>query len=132
MVLNELSGGKHTLTLYVSDLAGNQSSQSIDFFVQDDTAEASLGVAGKDVRSSAVFELTHNFPQEPDATIYVLNGNGEVVWQTATSSFPCEWNLVGTDGKRVVPGLYRYYGTVSYGNRRASTPMQRLVILGDK
>lgn len=132
MVLNELSSGKHTLTLYVSDLAGNQSSQSIDFFVQDDTAEASLDVAGKDVRSSAVFELTHNFPQEPDATIYVLNGNGEVVWQTATSSFPCEWNLLGTDGKRVSPGLYRYYGTVSCGNRRASTPMQRLVILGDK
>lgn len=130
--LSELSSGKHTVTLYVSDLAGNQSSRSIDFFVQDATAEASLDVAGKDVRSSAVFELTHNFSQEPDATIYVLNDNGEVVWQTTTSTFPCEWNLLGLDGKRVGPGLYRYYSTVSSGSQRASTPMQRLVILGEK
>lgn len=131
--LDELSCGKHSVTLFVSDLAGNQATQTIDFFVQSPSAEAELNAESKDVRDSAVFNLTHNFTNStPSGTIFVIDSNGNTVWQTTTSSFPYEWNLLGNNGTRVAPGLYRYYCILSAENQHASTQMQTLVILGDK
>lgn len=129
--LDNLSYGKHCVTLYVGDVAGNQVSRTIDFFVKDREAEASLFVDEKDVRYSAVFNLEHNFNEAPVATIFVLDGKGDTVWQTSTSDFPYEWNLTDRMGKRVASGLYRYYSILSAGNQTASSKMRQLVILNE-
>lgn len=125
----DLTAGKHSLTLYVSDIAGNRTSRSIDFYVDESTSEASLTVASKNVRQSASFELSHGFTAQPETTIFVIDGSGKTVWKTTTSSFPYEWNLIGNSGKRVPAGVYRYYGILSSQNKYASTPMQTLVVL---
>ena len=54
---------------------------------------------------------------------------GNVVWSQKTTQFPLKLNLCGSDGRRVAPGQYKYYGTYTAGNYYGGTAIGRLVVI---
>lgn len=130
--LSDLSVGKHSLTLQVSDLAGNYTARTIDFFIISSTAQATMTVDSPDVRDSATFTIEHDLTGTATATIFVLNGSGETVWKGTTTGTTCSWDLNDTSGNRVPSGLYRYYCILASDAQCASTPQQKLIVLAAK
>ena len=127
--IDNLSFGKHTLTLSASDMAGNRTSHSIDFFVQPESCIASVEASENTVRESAVFSISHELEGNYEATIVVLDSTGRTIWRATTADAQCTWNLTDTDGNAVLPGLYRYYCTVRTATGYANSPAGEIVVL---
>ena len=127
--ISNLSHGKHTLTLAASDIAGNRTSRSIDFFVQTGTNVADIEADAKDARESATFSISHNLDGDAVATVYVVDAMGKMVWSTTTDSEQCTWNLTDMNGKEVAPGRYRYYCTLRSATGYAASSSKVLVAL---
>lgn len=129
MPVTGLNPGRHTLTFSVMDVAGNSSSKTIDFIVEQPT-NVVLAVDEIAATDKATFVIAkNNLSELPELTIKVTDVAGNIVWQKTTSSFPCEWNLTGTNGRRVANGVYRYWATYDDDVYYGGTPKSDLVIV---
>ncbi len=126
--IGSLDQGRHTATFTVYDLAGNSASKSISFAIG---APGSLALdAGSDPAvSEAQFAVRHSFSSQPEVTVTVTDLMDNVVWSQKTSQFPLKWNLCDSEGRRVAPGQYKYYGTYTAGNYYGGTAIGRLVVI---
>lgn len=135
--LPELSAGNHTAMLRVWDTAGNESSRSIDFFVDPEVAPKIFDIYSdaNPALTQANFYVTHN---RPDATltvkIEIFDINGRRVWDSETrgkadmyASAPVTWNLTNYSGSRVARGIYIYKATVTCGGE-SSQQTKRIAV----
>lgn len=127
--LSGLTQGRHTLTITVVDVAGNTASQSISFVVG---SESKLTLASMEYAADkqATFEAAESsLGGNSQVTVKVTDATGKLVWSKTGSTLPLTWNLKDNDGKRVAPGLYRYYGTYIDGNVAGGTPISTLIVI---
>ncbi len=127
--LSDLPTGRHELTFTVYDMAGNTSSKTIEFTV-DQTSTLVLEAADNFASQSATFNVTEtSLKQTPEVTIKVTDAVGNLVWSKTTSTFPCTWNLKGNDGNRVANGAYRYWCTFDTDDYYGGSPMRNLIVI---
>ncbi len=128
--LNSIASGRHSLTYTVYDLAGNHASRTINFVVGQ-ASQAAISIDETPAVDKATFNLESTTTQSPTMTLKVTDATGHLVWSKQVSSFPYTWDLKGTDGKRVAPGLYKCFGTYEAGNDYGGTAIHDLIVVGD-
>ena len=128
--INNLNYGTHTITLAVSDLAGNRTSRSLDFVVVNEASTAEVTAGAKDARDAVTFAISHSLGDDAEVTVTVTDAMHRTVWSTTTTASECEWQLTDSDGKRVAPGRYTYYCQVRSITGYAASAPSTIVVLG--
>ncbi|MGM9869515.1 MAG: type IX secretion system sortase PorU [Sodaliphilus sp.] len=123
-----LSLGQHSLTYTVHDVAGNETSHTIKFFVGSNNA-VTLSTAEIPAIDKATFVLDSSTQNTPTVHLKVTDAAGNLVWTKKTSSFPYTWDLKDKNGKKLAPGLYRYFGTYETSNEYGGTPIEKLIVI---
>ena len=124
-----LSCGRHTITFTVYDAAGNHASRTISFQVGP-ASKVTLGVDETPASEKATFTIERSeFKVNPAITLKVTDATGKIVWSKSTDTFPLTWNLKDNKGKRVPPGIYRYFGTYDAGIDYGGTVINHLIVI---
>ncbi len=123
-----LSTGRHTLTFSVYDVAGNKATRTISFVVGL-ASKASLAVEEIPAIEKATFNMESDLATNPEMTIKVTDATGHLVWLKKTSSFPVVWDLKDNNGKKITPGLYKYFGTYENGTEYGGTNINDLIVI---
>lgn len=127
--INDLEDGHHTLTLSVSDNAGNRSEQELSFTVINSSAQAVLVIAEEPARTEANLSLEHNFVYEPKGRLVIEDAAGNTVFTKENCSFPYTWNLHDSNGNTVADGNYNCYAILNGNKQYGSTPKTRLIVI---
>lgn len=138
--LSNLSEGEHTLRLKVWDTENNSSEIEIYFTVESGLKPViyDLYADQNPAGSSTNFYLRHN---RPDAiiniTISVYNLMGTEVWRYTGRglsdmyrSYPVNWDLTDSSGRRVPGGIYLYKAIISTDNEHEATRSKKLCVTG--
>lgn len=128
--LDNLSYGKHTLEFRISDIANNSASAIVSFYYVGSTKPYELEVVEYPAREHATFDLASTESKSyTEAVINVVDSNDKLIWQGTTSSFPYEWNLLDSKGKRVAPGVYNYYASFKGDNIVGTSQVKKIIIV---
>ncbi|MDE5969217.1 MAG: type IX secretion system sortase PorU [Muribaculaceae bacterium] len=116
--LHELEDGHHSLAFEVSDIAGNHTSQIIEFVTQAGLNPEILAIYtdSQPVIDKANFYIEYNRPTEMvDVTLHIFDIRGNLVWESSRQcrgdsfkSNPLTWNLTDRSHRRVNRGIYIY------------------------
>ena len=134
----ELPEGKHTLMLRAWDTMNNSSTVYLGFKVIDDLEpKFTVDVTKSPARESTQFVITHDRPgQQANVTVQVSDINGTTQWTSSVQDSGqsgvtvIQWNLHGSSGHRLQPGLYLVKAMVGTANGASSTASCKLVIVG--
>lgn len=121
--------GKHTLTLHTADNAGNTASRTIDFIINNNSANPSLAVEEQPARIQATFTMEHSFNGTPAGRIIIEDAEGNTVYTRDNVSFPFEWDLTDKNGNLVDDGVYRAYTICKGGTLYGATPKIDIVVI---
>ena len=96
-----------------------------------------MGPAGKvqlDVEETpaidqATFTIDHQLATTPNMTVKVTDASGKLLWSKITSTFPLVWDLKDNTGKKLTPGLYKYFGTYEAGEEYGGTSIGNLIVI---
>ena len=116
--LHNLSTGKHTLRLEISDIAGNSTTKEYIFYVVENNANCELSTTEDVVRNDATFELKteHNVDK---CFIHIRDNANNIVLAKEVSGPSYTWDLKDKNGERVKPSRYSvhssFYGDGAYG-----------------
>lgn len=128
--LHNLSTGKHTVYLEISDVAGNTTSKEYIFYVVDDNLDCTLTTSIDVTRENV--EL--NIETEYDITNCSLhirdNANNTILIKEISGSY-YTWDLKDTDGNRVKPGRYTLFASFNGENGSGTTAPIKIVVLGE-
>lgn len=137
--IDELENGEHTLRFKVWDTANNSSEVTITFTVMQGLTPdiASVYTTTNPVSDFAEFFVEHNRPDAIiDVTLTIYNLMGRKVWsKTETgksdmfTSFPIEWDLTDTAGRRVEQGIYIYRAEISTSDSSSATASKKIMVL---
>lgn len=127
-----LADGRHSLTLHISDNAGNSASRTIDFVINNTSANARLTVEEEPARIQATIGLTHSFTDIPSGRLIIEDEEGNTVFTRNDVSFPFEWDLTDRDGNLVADGVYRAYAICKGGNLYGHTPKTDIIVVQQK
>ena len=126
--MSGLESGQHTLTYTVSDASGNKATRTISFIVGP-ASEITLSTEETPAIDKATFNIDTELTETPTVKLTVTDAAGKSVWETTTSSFPLVWDLKDANGKKVAPGLYRYYGTYQTTSEYGGTDISNLIVI---
>lgn len=129
--VDALSDGPHTLTLRVSNYAGQTAQRTISFTVHNEGAVTNLTVDEYPASTQATINLSHNFSLEPSARLVIKNGIGEIVFHTPQATFPFTWNLTDNNGNPVAEGVYTAEAYLTDNSRFAITPKLEIIVNRD-
>lgn len=126
----DITAGQHTLTITVTDAAGNTATQTISFIVVDDTKEYAVIANDMPVKDSVTFSITPSLSAGQTFVVNVFDSNDKPVWKSAANTTEFEWDLVDSNGEKLRPGVYKYYGTI-YDNASliAGTKITTIVVI---
>lgn len=124
-----LTDGRHTLTLFITDNAGNTTSRTIDFVVNNTSANAYLTVEEEPARVQATIGLTHQFPETPTGRLIIEDCEGNTIYSRSDVSFPFEWDLTDSEGNLVADGTYRAYALCKGGSLYGHTPKIEIIVV---
>lgn len=127
-----LSDGNHTVTLSVTDNAGNRAERSVSFLVINRPADVSLSVAETTATSQATISLSHNFSSEPTCRLIIEDSTGNTVFSVNNVTLPVEWNLKDNSGNPVPDGRYTARAMIKSGRRHAATQPVTFVVINEK
>lgn len=105
--MSDLSDGPHSLTLKISNNAGQSSTRTINFTVVNTPLTATLTVDEAPATTVATINLEHYYNDLTDTRLIITDMAGNAVFADPAATFPYRWNLKGHDGKLVAPGRYR-------------------------
>ena len=133
----EMPEGKHELMLRAWDKMNNPTTVYLGFKVVSDLKpEFSVDVTESPARESTAFVITHDRPgQDTKVTVQVFSSDGTAQWigssteSTVSGVTVIQWNLHGSSGHRMQPGLYFVKATVSSGEGSGWASC-KLVIVG--
>lgn len=129
--VKNLSDGRHTLTLRVSNYAGQTVSRSVSFEVVNRPAASALTVEEYPATEKATLQLIHGFSDEPRGRVVVKNAAGAVVFTATDASFPYTWNLCNAAGEDVADGVYTVEAYLKGGNRYGAAKSAEVVVNRD-
>ncbi|MFI3239003.1 MAG: type IX secretion system sortase PorU [Bacteroidales bacterium] len=137
--IDELEDGEHTLRFKVWDIANNSSEQTITFTVIKGLTPdiASVYTTTNPVSDLAEFYVEHNRPDAIlDVTLTIYNLMGRMVWSATETgksdmftSFPIEWDLTDTSGRRVPQGIYIYRAEISTDDSSSATASKKIMVI---
>ncbi|MGE5394216.1 MAG: type IX secretion system sortase PorU [Candidatus Saccharibacteria bacterium] len=125
--INNLSPGKHTLTVKVWDVLNNSSEKQITFVVKDDFRIDKVECYPNPMEQQTSFTFTHNLPDQTfDVTLEVFQTNGKRVDMLQTKvgsngieSLPLQWDPASR-GIKMQAGVYIYRLTVTAQGKTGS------------
>lgn len=133
----ELPEGRHEIMLRAWDMMNNSTTVYLGFKVVSDLKpQFSVDVTESPARESTTFVITHDRPgQDTEVTVQVFSSDGTAQWtgaavdSSASGVTMITWNLHGSSGHRMQPGLYFVRATVKSG-KGADSASCKLVIVG--
>ena len=127
--LTGLTPGRHSLTMTVVDVAGNQAERTISFMVAGQS-NVSLKTDDLVAIEQATIDMDEtDMPATPTLTLKVVDNKGQLVWRTTTNSLPCTWDLTDAKGQRVTPGLYKLFGQYNDGANYGGTNILPVIVM---
>ena len=134
----ELPEGKHTLMLRAWDMMNNSTTVYLGFKVVDDLEpQFTVDVTKSPAKESTSFVITHDRPgQQANVTVQVSDMTGTLQWSTSVSDTGqngvtvIPWNLHGSSGHRMQPGLYLVKAMVGTADGASAAASCKLVIVG--
>jgi len=132
--INAVPDGRHTLRLSVANNAGTRADATLDFTAIAATATAALTVdnpgGAKATRGGSVtFNLSHDFPETPDARLIITDPAGRTVFSLDNCSFPYTWDMRASDGSGLPDGSYEAFAILRCGLFFGSTGRLPLVVI---
>ncbi|MDE6317835.1 MAG: type IX secretion system sortase PorU, partial [Muribaculaceae bacterium] len=124
-----LADGHHSLTLFISDNAGNSSSRTVEFIINNTDANPLLSVVEEPARIQATLQLQHSFTDIPAGRLIIEDEQGNTVYTRPDISFPYEWDLTDNNGNLVADGVYRAYAICKGGNLYGHTPKIDIIVV---
>lgn len=126
--VTELTSGRHTLDLRITDFAGNSTSRKLVFFYNNFTTDYDVTAEEPEAKDVAIFNFDA-FDLE-QATVFVLDATGRLVWKGTTDvNQPMFWELNDLHGNRVPAGVYDYYAQIKGSYGLGASKMKKLVVL---
>ena len=134
----ELPEGRHELMLRAWDVMNNSTTVYLGFKVVSDLKpKFTIDVTASPARESTAFVITHDRPgQNAKVTLQVSSADGTLQWMTTcrdesgTGVTVVDWNLHGSSGHRMQPGLYIVRASVGTDGGGSSSASCKLVIVG--
>ena len=134
----ELPEGKHELMLRAWDVMNNSTTVYLGFKVVNDLKpKFSIDVTASPARESTAFVITHDRPgQNASVTIQVSSSDGMLQWvntvrdDSGSGVTVVDWNLQGSSGHRMQPGLYIVRAIVGTDGGGSASATCKLVIVG--
>lgn len=138
--LPELAPGRHSLTLRITDIAGNPADATIDF-IADPAAGPDIYEVYTDANPASVeanFYISHNRPDtQMTVSVEVYSLLGNLVWsKTVTdrsemfTTAPITWNLHNIAGQRVTRGIYVYRARITVDGATVLSRGRRIAVTG--
>lgn len=126
--LYNLSTGKHTLRLEVSDIAGNTTFKEAFFNVVEEENDCELISHDEAVRTSLALELKTDCNVN-NCYLHVCDNADNTILTKEVSGTSFSWDLKDMNGDRVKPGRYTLYSSF-YGNEGhgVSKPIEIIVL----
>ncbi|MDD2799427.1 MAG: type IX secretion system sortase PorU [Bacteroidales bacterium] len=140
-VIPELTEGNHTLYFRAWDIQNNSSSQTINCTVKKGHAPRIFDLYTKNIvklsSPEVVFSLRHDRPNTNiNVKVSVYNLSGIEVWSHSEAglsdmfqAFPVRWDLKGTNGLTVTPGVYLYKATIYTDKTQETTLTKKMIII---
>ncbi|MDR1455927.1 MAG: type IX secretion system sortase PorU [Tannerella sp.] len=135
-----MASGLHSAEFKVWDVLNHSTTQTFTFEAVDGLKPfiAELKAGPIPARESITFMLYHNRPESQiTVVIQVYDMTGHLQWQHEESgasdlfkAYSVTWNLAGSSGSRLCPGIYLYRAAIRTGTSAEATKTQRLIILG--
>lgn len=128
--LSDLADGRHTLSLTVSDNAGNTASESIDFTVISTDLNATLTVEddpARDMMSYSITDLT--VPEQAELTLVIRDMSGSTVYTAHGVGAAGTWDLTDNAGNKVPDGRYKANVIIRNGNVYGHSPSAEFVVV---
>lgn len=137
--LPAISAGKHTLSFKVYDTENNSTVKTLSFetikgykqqtfYLQTDQNPAK--------ESTRFYFSCLQTGGMTSANIQVSDISGNIVWSHRLPTLPqssaptvIDWNLTGSNGKKIVPGVYYYQAVMTNGTIIESTDLKKITIL---
>lgn len=134
----ELPEGRHELMLRAWDVMNNSSTVYLGFkVVKDLEPRFTVDVTESPARESTSFVITHDRPgQNANVTVQVSSPDGALQWSTTCKDDSSagvtviDWNLHGSSGHRMQPGIYIVRASVGTDEGGSSSASCKLVIVG--
>lgn len=132
----QLDRGEHQLTLRVWDVAGNATTQSLNFTIGDAPADGfSLNITkpvAKTTTNIIIHNSNNNLPT--NYTIEAYDLNGRCVWlhrstSESKSHYLYSWNLTDINGSRLPAGIYLLKAKAESDGLKQETKAQRIIVL---
>ncbi len=130
IALHNLSTGKHTLYIEVSDVAGNVTSKEHIFYVVDDNLDCKLSIQNDVVRESAEINLETEYDIKK-CTLYIRNNAYNTILVKELNGSSYLWNLKDSNGNRVAPGKYTIFASFYGDNGNGTTNPINIIVLGE-
>jgi hypothetical protein len=128
-IISNIPDGQHTLSLAVSDNAGNLAQRSISFTVINHNATIAIVTDDKTARDKVVIDVEHTFSEEPSTRLVIVDKDQNTVFTRQDVSFPYTWDLKATDGSAVADGYYDAYVIANASGTYASSTPARITVI---
>ena len=126
----ELEPGDHTLQYTVYDIAGNMTTQTLNFGVSN-AQLAQLTVEQEPAINSVTFNFSSDLDFKPSVDIKVFDQQGNLKWRRITNSFPTTWDLTNNN-ERLPAGVYTFFGRFNNGTIYGGTTTGTLIIADEQ
>ena len=126
--LHNLSAGRHTLQLEVSDCAGNTTQKKVTFYVIDDALDCTLTSSDETVSHSVEFNIDtqHHIAK---STLFVRDSSENTIITIQNNNGAFTWNLKNANGSRVKPGRYTIFATFEGNEGSGATEPIKIIVL---
>lgn len=133
---SELQEGNYQLELRVWDVFNNSATKTINFTISNDYRPAvyDFQIWGNPARDNTLFVLNTNAPGDNiNVRISVYSLTGALLWihqesGNYLSQYIYDWNLNGSNGGRLSPGVYICTAQISINGKWSSMKSQKLII----
>lgn len=128
--VHNLSTGRHTLRIEVSDYAGNTTHKECIFYVTEDNLEGTLSASTEITTQSVDFMLDTPYNTE-SCTLFIRDNTEKTILTIQNDGTTFTWNLCDMNGKRVKPGRYTIFATFSGEEGTGVTQPIKIIVLNE-
>lgn len=135
--LPELEDGNHKLLFRAWDVLNNSSTAELSFSVNSKLKPVLLNIVctRNPANSTTRFLISHDRTgSQMDVTLEIFDTSGRILWTKTESgvstddTYAIDWNLTGSHGGRLRPGVYLYRVRISSNGSQEATQAQKLII----
>lgn len=130
--IENLSDGRHTITVSARDVAGNTARKTLTFTVVSNPFSTTLTADSTIVRESVEFSLAKQPSADLTCRLIVRNLNGSTVFSQENASFPFCFDFRDDKGSPLPDGLYRASVIISDGIRYGYSPETEVTLIRPK